>query len=83
MALLPYSDGLAGPSKQHGFIGLGFPYLIGAVGQHVIAGTGTARLVRGDGHDHILSLIHIWLRDARDTIAVGQQGQVLAPLVEP
>ena len=23
------------------------------------------------------------LRDARDTIAVGQQGQVLSPLVEP
>ena len=31
--------------------------------------------------------VNIWgtnrLRDARDTIAVGQQGQVLAPLVEP
>ena len=53
VAVLPYSDRFSDPGKQHTFIGLGLPHLIGAVGQHVIAGTGTARLVRGEGHNNV------------------------------
>ncbi len=53
MAVLPHLDGFALPSQQHAFIGGGFPYLVGAVGQDVIAGTGAARLVRGDGHNNV------------------------------
>ena len=53
MALLPYSDGFAGPGQQHGLICLRFFHFIGAVRQSLAAGAGMARFVCGDGHDHI------------------------------
>ena len=53
VTILPHLDGFALPGQQHRFVCGGFFHFIGAVGQHVIAGTGTARLVRGDGHNNV------------------------------
>ena len=42
VAVLAYSDRFPGPGKQHGFISLGLPNLVGAVGQDVATGAGVA-----------------------------------------
>ena len=53
MALLPYSDGFAGPGQQHGLICLRFPHLVSTIRKNVISGAGVTGFVRGDGHDHV------------------------------
>ena len=53
VAVLPHSDSLTGPSKQHAFIGGRFPYLVGAVGKGIVASACSTGFVGRDGHYHL------------------------------
>ena len=53
MSILPHSDRFPGPGRQHGFIRLGLPNLVGAVGKGIVASACSTGFVGRDGHDHI------------------------------
>ena len=53
MTILPYLDSFTGPGQKHRFICPDFLHLVCAIRKRIIAGAGSSRLVRGNGHHHV------------------------------
>ena len=53
MSIPPHSDRFPGPGRQHGFISLGLPNLVGAVGKGIVASACSTGFVGRDGYYHL------------------------------